>query len=140
MPGCCFNTYFPLRFNTHSGSAGWSLPLGWRLFFGQTILSDSLILFFVIHPDDWFPFQKRFKTSELQKEVNEFMADAVTTVAVTAASMAAGAAIGSIIPGPGTAVGAKLGLLAGPLIKEALSRIVSEYSDDIVGQYLRHIG
>ena len=131
---------FP-RFNTHSGSASWiNLSSGWKLFFGQTILSKSLVLFFVIHPDQRFPFQKRFKTSHLQEEVNGYMANSVTTVVVTIASAAAGAAIGSIIPGPGTAAGTMLGTIAGSRITDALSRVVGEYADDVVGQYLRYIG
>ena len=63
------------------------------------MLSESLVLFFVIHPDEWFPFQKRFQTSQLQEFVNDFLSSATATVAAMAVSMSVGAAIGSILPG-----------------------------------------
>ena len=104
------------------------------------MLSESLVLFFVIHPDEWFPFQKRFQTSQLQDVVNDYLSSASATVTVTAVSMSVGGAIGSILPGPGTVAGGMLGTVAGVLITEAFTAIVREFSDGILGQYLRYIG
>ena len=128
------------RFNTHTGSASWAESGDWKLFFGETMLSESLVLFFVIHPDEWFPFQKRFQTSQLQEVVNDYLSSASATVTVTAVSMSVGGAIGSILPGPGTVAGGMLGTVAGVLITEAFTAIVREFSDGILGQYLRYIG
>ena len=129
------------RFNTHTGSASWAESGDWKLFFGETMLSESLVLFFVIHPDEWFPFQKRFQTSQLQEFVNDFLSTATATMAVMAVSMSVGAAIGSILPGPGTVAGGMLGSVGGALIKEAFTAIVKEFSEtQLLGQYLRYIG
>ena len=35
--------------------------------------SESQVIFFVVHPNDWGPFQHRFKTSTLTKAVNGAM-------------------------------------------------------------------
>ena len=35
--------------------------------------SESQVIFFVVHPNDWGPFQHRFRTSTLTKHVNGAM-------------------------------------------------------------------
>ena len=35
--------------------------------------SESQVIFFVVHPNDWGPFQHRFKTNSLTKAVNGAM-------------------------------------------------------------------
>ena len=101
--------------------------------------SESLVFFFVIHPEDRAPFQNRFRTSELQKIVTRIVTDVATAV-IMGAAVKAGAVFGSIIPGPGTVAGAALGLAVGYAAKEAFKLILDEYVEDIIGQYLRYVG
>ena len=103
------------------------------------MFSESLILFFVIHPEDRAPFQNRFKTSELQEAVTDFVTYAASVV-IMAGAVQAGAMMGSVIPGPGTAAGAALGLAVGFVAKEAFDAILDEYVEDSIGQYLRYVG
>jgi len=106
---------------------------GCRLFFGAS--SDHRSVFFVIHPPDWFPFQKRF----IEKIAEEVFSDndsssfhritkASSGQTAFAASGALGTAVGSTIsPGVGTAAGAIVGF--------ALCHL----TDASIGHYLRYL-
>ena len=121
------------------------------LFFG----GQNQAIFFVLHPNKWGPYQKRFKTNtftkffnkELEKiakkeakkvgkDVGEKVAgaalDALADGAVGEVGADIGAAIGSIVPGAGTILGGLLGAAAGDL--------ASDLADDLFGDYLRYIG
>merc|ERR1719361_842205 len=96
-----------------------------KLHFGfLTFGTDEGAVFFVIHPNDWRPYQHRFKTNSF----TAFFKGGLSSVASATAGAAAGAAIGSIVPGLGTAVGAVVGYGA------------SSLTDDYFGDYLRYIG
>ena len=63
--------------------------------------------FFVIHPKEWRPYQKRFKTNRMTEFFNTGIASGV--------GGAIGAAMGSILPGPGTIAGGAAGAVVGAL-------------------------
>ena len=92
-----------------------------HLFFGYLNFDDNQAIFFVIHLSDWYPYQHRFKTNTF----TEFFQD---TLWLDLGGWTAGAAIGSILPGPGSVIGGVVG--------EAIAR----FQDDIFGDYLRYIG
>ena len=85
-------------------------------------------IFFVLHDNSWRPYQHRFKTSSFTKWFNAGLSTALSTAGSAAAGAAVGAAYGSIVPGIGTVVGAATGL------------VISQWSDDVFGDYLRYIG
>jgi hypothetical protein len=107
--------------------------------------SESQVIFFVVHPNDWGPFQHRFKTNSLTKAVNGAMnaivsgvGGALATAGLTsliASSAIAGGTLGSVVPVGGTAAGIIIGVGAA-LVAYALA----SQSDDYLGDYLRYIG
>jgi len=102
-----------------------------KLHFGYTYTSGKATngetigsIFFVVHPNSWGPFQKRFSTSLLTGSTLQVIA-----MAVDKGGAAAGAAAGTAIGGPiGTAVGGAIGFVAGDAV------------DRFAGDYLRYIG
>lgn len=107
----------PDEFST-SGYQG-LLHFGFLYYGGQ-----NQAIFFVLHPTSWTPYQHRFKTNSF----TSFFNAGIGSVLTKGASAAAGAAIGSIVPGPGTIIGGLVGAAVG------------ELSDDYFGDYLRYIG
>ena len=101
-----------------------------QLHFGFLIFDDEIedLIFFVIHPNSWGPFQSHFKTNRITK----FFKDAVNNVAGGVGFVAIGAAVGSIIPGAGTLLGAGIGAVSGT--------VISTVSENVFGYYLRYIG
>jgi len=107
--------------------------------------SESEVIFFVVHPNDWGPFQHRFKTSSLTEHVNGAMkaivsgaAGALGKVALTALiakAALAGGTIGSVVPVGGTAAGVIVGVGAA-----VIGYALASQSDDYLGDYLRYIG
>ena len=108
-----------IQTNGHQGK----LHFG-HLYFGD----DNSAIFFVLHDNSWRPYQHRFKTSSFTKWFNAGLSTALSTAGSAAAGAAVGAAYGSIVPGIGTVVGAATGL------------VISQWSDDVFGDYLRYIG
>jgi len=105
-----------------------------RLHFGYIFTSGSSssgdtigAIFFVIHPNSWGPFQKRFATSGLTGFIHGTMR-LVSGKTGAAAGAAAGALVGSAVPGLGTAIGAAVGYG------------VADMTDRHTGDYLRFIG
>jgi len=126
----------PERFSTsgHSAAQDSKLHFGFLFFDSE----GSSAIFFVIHPNAWYPYQHRFKTNSLT-EAFHAVRDAIIGAAVgegiaaaIAAAAASGAAIGSIIPGPGTAAGVVIGTVVGG--------VIALLGNDYVGDYLRFIG
>ena len=100
-----------------------------KLFFGFLYYGDAgQAFFFVIHPKDWRPYQKRFKTNRM----TEFFNTAISTGTWSAVGATAGAVLGSVIPGAGT--------LAGGAIGAGLGAALSSQVDSYFGDYLRYIG
>jgi len=115
----------PRKFST----SGHSAAKDSKLHFGNIFFDNAggSAIFFVIHPNAWRPYQYRFKTSSIidvfnkaTKEIVAFGSSEGIGAAIAAAA-ASGAAIGSFIPGPGTAADGTC-------------------SDDYTGDYLRYIG
>ena len=104
-----------------------------KLHFGHAYFGDeNSAIFFVLHDNSWRPYQHRFKTNTFTKWFNAGLSKALGTAGSLAAGAAAGAAMGaafgSIVPGIGTVIGASTGL------------VISQFSDDVFGDYLRYIG
>merc|ERR1719510_877331 len=107
--------------------------------------SESEVIFFVVHPNDWGPFQHRFKTNALTEKVNGAMkaivsgaAGALGKVALTALiakAALAGGTIGSVVPVGGAAAGVIVGVGAA-----VIGYALASQSDDYLGDYLRYIG
>lgn len=116
----------PWSMNTNGYSSGSS-----KLHFGYTYMAGTAtngskmgLIFFVVHPNSWGPYQKRFATNSLTGAALN-----VVAMAADKGGAAAGAAIGTALGGPlGTVVGAGVGLLAG------------DAADRFSGDYLRYIG
>merc|ERR1711874_863536 len=110
----------PSEFSTsgHEGS----------LFFGYLNFDDNQAIFFVIHPSDWYPYQHRFKTNSFTSFFNAGISKAASAAGSAAAGWAAGAVMGSIVPVAGTVVGGIVGVA------------ISQFSDDLFGDYMRYIG
>merc|ERR1719429_214386 len=93
---------------------------------------ENAAIFLVLHDNSWRPYQHRFKTNTFTKWFNAGLGKALGTAgslaAGAAAGVAMGAAFGSIVPGIGTVIGAATGL------------VISQFSDDVFGDYLRYIG
>jgi len=115
----------PDRINTQGCQMGEG-----RLHFGYVFDDDdpgTKAVFFVIHPNSWGPYQKRFRTSGLLR----FFHSAVSSVTSKVAAGVAGAAIGQVaipIPLVGAAIGGAAGVIA------------SSLGDALLGDYLRYIG
>jgi len=107
----------PQQFST--GGYQGKLHFGHLNFGGDWSINHAI--YFVIHPNDWYPYQHRFKTNTF----TEFFQDSLW---LDLGGWTAGAAIGSILPGPGSVIGGVVG--------EAIAR----FQDDIFGDYLRYIG
>ncbi len=94
---------------------------------------DVKAIFFVIHPNSWGPFQKRFRTNTMLALVDT----AINSVADKAGGKLGaiiGAKVGTLIPIP--VVGTVAGAAAGYFIGETTVAIV----DCMAGDYLRYIG
>ena len=102
------------------------------------------VVVFVIMPSDWKIYQHRFYTSTLKAFIDKVAKKMMTKGApiIAAKAIAAGATIGSIIPGPGTAVGAAIGAAAGgaALVTAGITWAFAENYDDFFGSFLTHIG
>ena len=111
----------PNRFSTggHQGN----LHFGYLNFGGE-----NQAIYFVLHSNDWRPYQHRFKTNSFTKFFKDGLSKAAVTGTGTAAGWALGAAMGSVVPGAGTVVGGAIGLTIGT------------FTDDLFGHYLRYIG
>jgi len=120
-------TEIPASFRT-SGYNG-MLHFG-MLCFSVTVTNEELdgVIFFVIHPNSWGPFQHRFKTNAF----TGFVKKGISKAAGAATGAATVAALGSVVPGLGNIVGGILGLTAGVIA----SRVTPNY----FGNYLRFIG
>jgi len=116
-----------------------------KLHMGNLIWNEGgNVIFFVMHPNSWGPYQKRFQTSVVTDYVNKVIGKLATkagTKLATAmvAAVVAGATAGSVIPGPGTVAGAAVGLAAAgvPLLAAKFAPIAA---DVYLGDYLRYIG
>merc|ERR1712113_686441 len=120
-----------------------------RLYMGNVIFDkEGKVLFFVMHPNDWYPFQKRFRTSEatakvhktVQKLAGKFgkkLGKKLATIMINAFKR--GALMGSVIPGKGTvAFGVLMAALkSAPAVSKFISK---ELADNMSGDYLRYIG
>jgi len=84
-------------------------------------------VFFVIHPNSWGPFQKRFKTNKFYKFLQKGFQKAIRM-----GTKKAFAAMGSIVPGLGTVIGKVIGKAAG--------KVTAKLGDSVMGDYLRYIG
>lgn len=121
---------------------------GGKLHFGYVYIrtgEDQNIasMFFVIHPNSWGPYQKRFLTSGITEVLDTFIfigGQAVGVGTGAVGGVATGAIIGSIFPGVGTVVGGLAGGLIGGVGGAAAGTIVDNVADDLLGQYLRYIG
>jgi len=129
----------PKRLSTsgHSAAQGSKLHFGFLFFDSE----GSSAIFFVIHPDAWYPFQHRFETNSLTeafgvatKAIIAYGAKTGIALAIAEAA-ASGAVIGSFIPGAGTAAGY---VLAGAVA--AAGAVISLLGNDYIGDYLRFIG
>ena len=101
-----------------------------QLHFGFLVFDTQVedLIFFVIHPNSWGPFQGRFKTTAITR----FFRGAVHKTASSLGGAAIGAAVGSIIPVAGTVLGAGIGAVSGT--------VMSEVAKSSLGYYLRYIG
>ena len=104
----------------------------------------SSVVFFVMHPNSWGPYQKRFQTSVVTEHVNGVMkriaqgaGGALATAMVTA--VVAGATAGSVVPGPGTVAGAAIAA-AGVAASSIAFYFSGIAADSYLGDYLRYIG
>jgi hypothetical protein len=116
----------PAEFNTSGVNQN-----GGRLYFGYVYADDDervKAIFFVIHPPDRKPFQRRFRTTFMLALLHT----AVETGFARASGAVIGAAVGSIVPVVGTAIGGAIGYFAG--------EISSATFDSMYGDYLRYIG
>lgn len=107
----------PTEFNTRGVNG--KLHMG-MLWFG----AQDEGLYFVLHDNSWRPFQARFKTTKF----TEFFRKTSSVVTFGAA----GAALGSVIPGAGNVMGAAIGAGVGA-VGETLT-------ENFFGAYLRYIG
>ena len=117
----------PLEFYTTGGSpnADEARAIKDKLFFGFLYYGgQGQAFFFVIHPKEWRPYQKRFKTNRMTEFFNTGIASGV--------GGAIGAAMGSILPGPGTIAGGAAGAVVGA--------VFSNQAENYFGDYLRYIG
>lgn len=116
-----------------------------NLIYDNVQQSKAQVMFFVIHPNSWGPYQHRFKTSSLTRFVNGAITDVLkaaagagATAGLTAlltSAAVAGGTLGSIVPIGGTAAGALL------LVGAALAAYaVGSMTPDYLGDYLRYIG
>lgn len=106
----------PDAFNTsrHSQNGG-------RLFFGYVYGgSDGKAIYFVIHPEDWRPYQHRFKTNDMISLLKQ---------GASALGGSVGGYLGSTVPGTGTAAAGA----SGAWISKHLTAAV-------IGDFLRFIG
>ncbi|MFC1747932.1 hypothetical protein ACFL2V_03920 [Pseudomonadota bacterium] len=103
---------------------------GGRLHFGYVEDDDEKVkaVFFVIHPADRKPFQKRFRTNLMY----DLLHAGAEMGFARASSAVVGAAVGSIVPVVGTAAGAVVGYCAGEISTAAF--------DSLCGDYLRYVG
>ena len=113
----------PSSFNT-SGHRG-MLHLG---ILNLELDDNPIRMFFVIHPNDWYPFQHRFKTDTLTGLLHRGAGKA----AGAGSGALAGAVAGSVVPGIGTAIGAGVGALGG--------LAVSAIAPSLLGDYLHYLG
>ena len=111
----------PQQFST--GGHEDNLHFGYLNFGGQ-----NQAIYFVLHPNSWYPFQHRFKTNSFTKFFKDGLSNVAGTAGGAAAGWAVGAAMGSIVPGAGTVVGGVVGVA------------ISSFTDDLFGDYLRYIG
>merc|ERR1712012_1499969 len=98
----------PREFYTDGGSpnADEARAIKDKPFFGFLYYGgQGQAFFFVIHPKEWRPYQKRFKTNRMTEFFNTGIASGV--------GGAIGAAMGSILPGPGTIAGGAAGAVVG---------------------------
>merc|ERR1712029_61708 len=99
-----------------------------KLFFGFLYYGgQGQAFFFVIHPNDWRPYQKRFKTNRM----TEFFSTAISSGIGTFV----GGAVGSVIPVVGTAAGAAIGAGIEELLVKiwtVTSETISDTLDDLV--------
>lgn len=120
-----------------------------NLIYDNVQKSKAQVMFFVIHPNSWGPYQHRFKTSSLTKFVNGAMNDIIKAAvgagvgagltALMVSAAAAGGTLGSIVPVAGTAAGALAGIaIAG--VGALAAYAVGSMTDDYLGDYLRYIG
>jgi len=117
----------PLEFYTTGGSPNpeEAREIQGKLFFGFLYYGgQGQAFFFVIHPKEWRPYQKRFKTNRMTDFFNTGIASGV--------GGAIGAAMGSILPGPGTVAGGAAGAVVGA--------VFSNQAENYFGDYLRYIG
>ena len=103
-------------------------------------------------PDSWAIHQKRFETQSSTKLINVVGGVCAGVVATTAAgaiasATSAGAAIGSVIPGPGTVAGAvvagtvaAVGAAGSSLVGLAGEKGFSHVNKHYMGQFTRSIG
>lgn len=126
----------PHSFNTSGYSQGggclhFALIHGAGTTKGGNEIGNEDGIFFVIHPNAWGPYQKRFAQSGMTGVLHagvEFVAGKGGNMA----GAAIGSAVGSIVPGVGTLVGAGVGAGVG--------FAVSNMTDRLSGDYLRYIG
>lgn len=126
-------TSAPHEFNT----LGWNNMLNAALF----DMSSTRAIVFVIMPSDWDIYQHRFKSQTVRELATAVAAGGVSFGAGSAIMLAAtaGAGLGSVIPGPGTAVGFAIGA-AGAAGGAAASYVFNNMQDDYFGHFLRHLG
>jgi len=94
---------------------------------------DVKAIFFVIHPNSWGPFQKRFRTNTMLSLL-DMSINAVADKVGGKLGAVVGASVGSLIPIP--VVGTAAGMVVGYFIGETTVAI----ADAMAGDYLRYIG
>merc|ERR1712150_218795 len=125
----------PSSFSTGGYSSGANeLHFGYIFGDGENAATGQKVgaIFFVIHPNSWGPYQKRFATNDAMGLVQNIIGQAGGKAAEMLSS-AAGAAVGTaVLPGVGTVVGMAVGAGVGLVTTNAVDRFS--------GQYLRYIG
>jgi len=116
----------PRSLSTNGYSSG-----GKKLHFGYTYISGKATngqkvgsVFFVVHPNSWGPFQKRFSTSLITSATLKVMEQASKKGGKWAAASA------------GAAIGGPVGAVAGVVVQAA----AADAYDRFAGDYLRYIG
>ena len=111
---------------------------GCKLHFGYTENgTDKKSLFFVVHPNSWGPYQKRFRElcGKTDREFQAFVA-----ALGKGGNLAAGAAAGSLAAWYGVAVAAGPAGWAVAGVATVGGIVAGDLADRLTGDYLRYIG
>ena len=106
--------------------------------FSSSSTTSENIIYFVVHPNGWGPYQKRFRTA-LEQSTIEF--DQLVKAAATGGRMAATAGSGAFAAWyTGAAVAGGPVWIGVAAVRAAGAYIANDFTDRLTGDYLRKIG